>query len=244
MQLLNSGCKYNIIYMGDFMFKILVVEDDVELGQLFRRVLEKNGYAVINACDGVDALNKLESEYVDIIISDIMMPNMDGYEFVRELRDAKIEIPILMITAKDSFQDMQTGFGVGTDDYMVKPVNVNEMVLRVGALLRRAKMISERQLTVGSTTLEYDSFSVKQNGVSQVLPQKEFLLLYKMLSYPNHIYTRQQLMDDIWGLDTETEARTVDVHINRLRDRFRDSSDFEIVTVRGIGYKAVKKLEN
>ena len=173
-----------------------------------------------------------------------MMPNMDGYEFVRELRDAKIEIPILMITAKDSFQDMQTGFGVGTDDYMVKPVNVNEMVLRVGALLRRAKMISERQLTVGSTTLEYDSFSVKQNGVSQVLPQKEFLLLYKMLSYPNHIYTRQQLMDDIWGLDTETEARTVDVHINRLRDRFRDSSDFEIVTVRGIGYKAVKKLEN
>ena len=223
------------------MFKILIVEDDVELGQLFRRVLERNGYATLNACDGVDAMNVLETEYVDLIISDVMMPNMDGYEFVRELRDAKIDTPVLMITAKDSFQDMQAGFGVGTDDYMVKPVNVNEMVLRVGALLRRAKMISERKLTVGGTTLEYDSFSVTKNGRSSILPQKEFLLLYKLLAYPNHIYTRQQLMDDIWGLDTETEARTVDVHINRLRDRFRDSEDFEIVTVRGIGYKAVKK---
>lgn len=223
------------------MFKILIVEDDVELGQLFRRVLEKNGYDTINACDGLDALNKLETEYVDLIISDIMMPNMDGYELVRELREARIETPVLMITAKDSFQDMQTGFGAGSDDYMVKPVNVNEMVLRVGALLRRSRMISERKLTVGGTVLEYDSFTVTNNGSSHVLPQKEFLLLYKMLSYPDHIYTRQQLMDDIWGIDTETEARTVDVHINRLRDRFRDSEDFEIVTVRGIGYKAVKK---
>ncbi len=223
------------------MFKILIVEDDTELGQLFCRVLEKNGYEAINACDGLDALNKLETEYVDLIISDVMMPNMDGYEFVRELRDAKIDIPILMITAKDSFQDMQTGFSAGTDDYMVKPVNVNEMVLRVGALLRRAKMINERKLTIGGTILEYDSLSVNKDGKSQVLPQKEFLLLYKLLAYPNHIYTRQQLMDDIWGLDTETEARTVDVHINRLRDRFRECNDFEIVTVRGIGYKAVKK---
>ncbi|MDD6188972.1 MAG: response regulator transcription factor [Clostridiales bacterium] len=225
------------------MFKILIVEDDVELGQLFRRVLEKNGYAVINACDGVDAMNKLETEYIDLIISDVMMPNMDGYEFVRELRDAKLDIPVLMITAKDRFQDMQAGFGAGTDDYMVKPVNVNEMVLRVGALLRRSKMISEKKLTVGGTVLEYDSLSVIKGGKSYVLPQKEFMLLYKLLSYPNHIYTRQQLMDDIWGLDTETESRTVDVHINRLRDRFRDSDDFEIVTVRGIGYKAVKKVE-
>lgn len=223
------------------MFKILIVEDDVELGQLFRRVLEKNGYETINACDGLDALEKMETEYIDLIISDIMMPNMDGYEFVRELREARIDTPVLMITAKDSFQDMQTGFGAGSDDYMVKPVNVNEMVLRVGALLRRSRMISERRLTVGGTVLEYDSFTVTKDGNSHVLPQKEFLLLYKMLSYPNHIYTRQQLMDDIWGIDTETEARTVDVHINRLRDRFRDSEDFEIVTVRGIGYKAVKK---
>ncbi len=223
------------------MFKILIVEDDNELGQLFRKVLEKNGYETVNACDGIDALNKLETEYVDLIISDIMMPNMDGYELVRELREANIDTPILMITAKDSFQDMQTGFGVGSDDYMVKPVNVNEMVLRVGALLRRAKMISERKLTVGNTVLEYDSLSVNKNGESHILPQKEFMLLYKLLSYPNQIYTRQQLMDDIWGIDTETEARTVDVHINRLRDRFRDSDDFEIVTVRGIGYKAVKK---
>lgn len=223
------------------MFKILIVEDDNELCQLFRKVLEKNGYEAISACDGLDALNKLETEYVDLIISDVMMPNMDGYEFVRELREAKIEIPILMITAKDSFQDMQAGFGVGSDDYMVKPVNVNEMVLRVGALLRRAKMISERKLTVGGTVLEYDALSVNKDGKSNILPQKEFMLLYKLLSYPNQIYTRQQLMDDIWGIDTETEARTVDVHINRLRDRFRDCEDFEIVTVRGIGYKAVKK---
>ena len=240
-RLLNLHSNYYILLLGDIMFKILIVEDDAELGQLFRRVLEKNGYEAINACDGVDALDKLETEYVDLIISDIMMPRMDGYEFVRELRDAKIDIPILMITAKDRFPDMQTGFGAGTDDYMVKPVNVNEMVLRVGALLRRAKMINERKLTVGSTVLEYDSLSVNKDGKSQVLPQKEFLLLYKLLAYPNHIYTRQQLMDDIWGLDTETEARTVDVHINRLRDRFRDCDDFEIVTVRGIGYKAVKK---
>ncbi len=230
--------------MGDIMFKILIVEDDIELGQLFRRVLEKNGYATINAYDGVDAMDKLETEYVDLIISDVMMPRMDGYEFVRELRDAKIETPVLMITAKDTFQDMQAGFGAGTDDYMVKPVNVNEMVLRVGALLRRSKMISERKLTVGHTLLEYDAFMVTVDGASQILPQKEFLLLYKLLSYPNHIYTRQQLMDDIWGLDTDTEARTVDVHINRLRDRFRENADFKIVTVRGIGYKAVKTVEN
>mgnify|MGYP004540190757 FL=1 len=223
------------------MFRILIVEDDTELSQLFRRVLEKNGYEVLCAFDGVDAMNRLESEFVDVIISDIMMPKMDGYEFVRELRDAKIETPVLMITAKDRFQDMQCGFDAGTDDYMVKPVNVNEMVLRVGALLRRSRMISERKLTVGGTTLEYDSLSITRNGVSSIIPQKEFLLLYKLLSYPNHIYTRQQLMDDIWGMDSETEARTVDVHINRLRDRFRDGADFEIVTVRGIGYKAVKK---
>lgn len=240
-RLLNLCLIYCILLLGDIMFKILIVEDDAELGQLFRKVLEKNGYETINACDGIDALNKLENEYIDLIISDVMMPKMDGYEFVRELRDAKIDIPILMITAKDSFQDMQTGFTAGTDDYMVKPVNVNEMVLRVGALLRRAKMINERKLTVGGTVLEYDSLSVNKDGKAQVLPQKEFLLLYKLLAYPNHIYTRQQLMDDIWGLDTETEARTVDVHINRLRDRFRDCDDFEIVTVRGIGYKAVKK---
>lgn len=250
MVALNLQKKYYILNLlranlkqGDFMFKILIVEDDLELGQLFRRVLERNGYSTLNACDGVDALRVLETEYVDLIISDIMMPNMDGYEFVRELREAKIDLPVLMITAKDSFQDLQAGFTAGTDDYMVKPVNVNEMVIRVGALLRRAKMISERRLVVGSTVLEYDSFSVSIKGTSVVLPQKEFLLLYKLLAYPNHIYTRQQLMDDIWGLDTETESRTVDVHINRLRERFKTSDDFEIVTVRGLGYKAVKKHE-
>ena len=169
-----------------------------------------------------------------------MMPNMDGYELVSSLRDSGNGIPVLMITAKETFYDMQRGFSSGTDDYMVKPIDVNEMVLRVGALLRRAKMISDRKQVIGNTVLEYDSMTVTSDGKSMVLPQKEFMLLYKLTSYPGRIFTRQQLMDDIWGLDSETEPRTVDVHINRLRDRFRDNKDFEIVTIRGLGYKAVK----
>ena len=170
-----------------------------------------------------------------------MMPRMDGYTLVRQLREAGNTLPVLMITAKDGFSDMQQGFLSGTDDYMVKPVNVNEMVLRVGALLRRAQMINKRRQTIGSTVLEYDSMTVYQGGVGTVLPQKEFQLLYKLSSFPGQIFTRQQLMDDIWGVESETEARTVDVHINRLRDRFRDNPDFELVTVRGLGYKAVKR---
>lgn len=223
------------------MFKILVVEDDTELRQLFCRVLTKNGYIPIPASDGKEALDIMDREYVDLIISDIMMPNIDGYQLTRELREAGISIPVLIITAKGSFHDMQRGFDFGADDYMVKPINVNEMILRVGALLRRAQIINERKQTIGNTVLEYDSLTVYSNGDKYILPQKEFMLLYKLVSYPGHIYTRQQLMDDIWGVETETEPRTVDVHINRLRDRFRDNPDFEIVTVRGIGYKAVKK---
>ena len=186
------------------------------------------------------ALDVLDREYIDLIISDIMMPNMDGYELVSSLRDSGNGIPVLMITAKETFYDMQRGFSSGTDDYMVKPIDVNEMVLRVGALLRRAKMISDRKQVIGNTVLEYDSMTVTSDGKSMVLPQKEFMLLYKLTSYPGRIFTRQQLMDDIWGLYSETEPRTVDVHINRLRDRFRDNKDFEIVTIRGLGYKAVK----
>ena len=225
------------------MFKILVAEDDSELQQLFCRVLTRSGVTAIGVPDGVAALEVLDREYIDLIVSDIMMPRMDGYALVRGLRDAGNTIPVLMITAKDSFQDMQFGFLAGTDDYMVKPVNVNELVLRINALLRRAQMVADRRQSIGNTTFEFDSFSVLSGGTQTVLPQKEFLLLYKLVSSPGHIFTRQQLMDDIWGMDSRTDPRTVDVHINRLRDRFRDNSDFEIITVRGIGYKAVKRHE-
>ena len=223
------------------MFKILVAEDDEQLRQLFCRVLSRNGFTAIPAKDGQDALEKLEQEYVDLVVSDIMMPRVDGYALVRALRENDDRIPVLMITAKDSFQDMQHGFLSGADDYMVKPINVNELVLRVHALLRRARMVAQRELQIGGSTLSYDSLSVRQGSREVFLPQKEFQLLYKLISSPGQIFTRQQLMDDIWGYDTQTDPRTVDVHINRLRDRFRDSGDFEIMTVRGVGYKAVKK---
>lgn len=222
------------------MFKILIAEDDSELRQLFSHVLIKNGYSVTGVCNGKEALDALDKGYYDLIISDIMMPEMDGYELVSSLRTAGYSIPVMMITAKDAFDDMRMGFVSGTDDYMVKPVNVNEMVLRVGALLRRAQMINDRRLVIGGTVMECDSLTVTWDGQSAVLPQKEFMLLYKMASFPGRIFTRQQFMDDIWGYDSDTDTHTVDVHIGRLRDRFRDSKDFKIVTMRGVGYKVVK----
>ena len=222
------------------MFKILIAEDDSELRQLFSHMLIKNGYSVTGVCNGKEALDALDKGYYDLIISDIMMPEMDGYELVSSLRTAGYSIPVMMITAKDAFDDMRMGFVSGTDDYMVKPVNVNEMVLRVGALLRRAQMINDRRLVIGGTVMECDSLTVTWDGQSAVLPQKEFMLLYKMASFPGRIFTRQQLMDDIWGYDSDTDPHTVDVHIGRLRDRFRDSKDFKIVTMRGVGYKVVK----
>ncbi len=222
------------------MFKILIAEDDSELRQLFSHVLIKNGYSVTGVCNGKEALDALDKGYYDLIISDIMMPEMDGYELVSSMRTAGYSIPVMMITAKDAFDDMRMGFVSGTDDYMVKPVNVNEMVLRVGALLRRAQMINDRRLVIGGTVMECDSLTVTWDGQSAVLPQKEFMLLYKMASFPGRIFTRQQLMDDIWGYDSDTDTHTVDVHIGRLRDRFRDSKDFKIVTMRGVGYKVVK----
>ena len=222
------------------MYKILIVEDDLELRQLFARVLEKNGYRVETAADGAEALRILGGGYVDLIISDVMMPVMDGNAMVRALRDEGIKTPVLMITAKSSIDDMREGFLSGTDDYMVKPVNVNEMVLRVGALLRRARMLSERRQKIGETLLECDSLTVSRAGQSMVLPQKEFMLLYKMAAYPGKIFTRQQLMDEIWGYDADTDSHTVDVHIGRLRERFKDNPDFRIVTMRGVGYKVVR----
>ncbi|MCD7858986.1 MAG: response regulator transcription factor [Firmicutes bacterium] len=223
------------------MLKILIAEDDRELRRLFAHVLIKNGYTVKEVANGQEALDAMEHDYFDLILSDIMMPVMDGYEFVRLLREVGNNTPVLMITAKDAFDDLRLGFLSGTDDYMVKPVNVNEMVLRVQALLRRSQMISERSQTIGGTVLEYDTFTVTANGKSQVLPQKEFLLLYKMASYPGKIFTRQQLMDDVWGYDSDSDSHTVDVHIGRLRERFRGNPDFKIVTMRGIGYKVVKQ---
>lgn len=223
------------------MLKILIAEDDRELCQLFSHVLMKSGYTVKGVSNGQEALEAMDNDYYDLIISDIMMPVMDGYRFVRELRESGNSTPVMMITAKDAFDDMRMGFLSGTDDYMIKPVNVNEMVLRVGALLRRAQMINERRQVIGNTVLECDSLTVTTENESVVLPQKEFMLLYKMASYPGRIFTRQQLMDEIWGYGNDSDPHTVDVHIGRLRERFRDNSDFKIVTMRGVGYKVVKQ---
>ena len=226
---------------GFTMLKILIAEDDCELRRLFAHVLIKNGFYVKEVSNGTEALDAVFEEYFDLILSDIMMPVTDGYEFVRQLRESGNTTPVMMITAKDAFDDMRLGFLSGMDDYMVKPINVNEMVLRVGALLRRAQVMNERKLTIGSTVMECDSLTVTCNGESMILPQKEFMLLYKMASYPGKIFTRQQMMDEIWGYDAVSDTHTVDVHIGRLRDRFKDNTDFRIVTMRGVGYKVEKK---
>ncbi len=222
------------------MFKILIAEDDSELSLLFYRVLTKNGYAVTGVSNGRAALDAMETDYFDLIISDIMMPVMDGYELVRSLRESGNQIPVLMITAKEAFDDMRQGYLSGTDDFMVKPIKVNEMILRIGALLRRAQMNSEHRQVIGATVLECDSLTVTSEKETQVLPQKEFMLLYKMVSFPGKIFTRVQLMDEIWGYESESDTHTVDVHISRLRERFKDNTDFSIVTMRGVGYKVVK----
>ena len=223
------------------MFHILVVEDNLNTRRLMEAVLTQHGYEPILACDGVEALEVLDRKHVDLIVLDIMMPRMDGYEFTRTLRESGCELPILMVTAREKPEDKHLGFKIGTDDYMVKPVDEEEMILRIAALLRRSRIANEHKLTVGSTLLDYDRFTVDTPQGSLVLPKKEFLLLFKLLSYPGKIFTRRQLMDELWDMDSDTDERTVDVHINRLRDHFRDSPDFEIVTVRGLGYKAVKK---
>ena len=222
------------------MQKILIVEDDFKLCQLFQRVLVRERYVVKTASNGKEALDVMDKDYFDLIITDIMMPEMDGYELVQELRNAGNTIPILMITAKDAFDDMRHGFRSGTDDYMTKPVNVNEMVLRVEALLRRAQMMHDRRLNIGNTVMEWDTYTVITEEESMILPQKEFMLLYKLASYPNRVFTRHQLMDEIWGYDSESATHTIDVHIARLRERFRGNRDFKIVTMRGVGYKVEK----
>lgn len=223
------------------MFKILVVEDDLSLKTLFCRTLTRNNYQALEAENAEKALDILDKESVDLIITDVMMPGMNGFEFIRQLRDAMIEVPVLVITAKSDITDKQTGFLAGADDYMVKPIDIHEMILRVNALLRRAKSVSEKKLSFGNTSLEYNTWTVTDNNGSQILPQKEFQLLYKLLSYPGQIFTRQQILDDIWGFNNVEDSHTLDVHISRLRERFKTNTDFEIATIRGLGYRAVKK---
>jgi DNA-binding response OmpR family regulator len=220
------------------MSVILVVEDDANIRKLITTYLKRDNHRALEAADGEAALDVLEREHIDLMIADIMMPTMDGYELTRELRDAHYDFPILMVTAKERIEDKRQGFLAGTDDYMVKPIDFDEMLMRVAALLRRAKINSERKITIGALTLDYDTLTVGNTA----LPQKEFQLLFKLLSYPSKIFTRQNLMDEIWGYDTDSEERTVDVHIKRLREKFGEVSEFSIVTVKGLGYKAVKNV--
>ena len=223
------------------MFKILIVEDDFSLKRLFSRTLQRNNYQTFEAECAEKALEILDQESIDLIVTDVMMPGMNGFEFTRQLREAQMDLPILIITAKSDIVDKQSGFLAGADDYMVKPIDINELVLRVNALLRRAKSVSEKKLVFGSTTMEYNTWTVNDASGSQILPQKEFQLLYKLLSYPGQIFTRQQILDDVWGINNYEDSHTLDVHISRLRDRFKKNTDFEIVTIRGLGYKAVKR---
>lgn len=224
------------------MFHILIVDDDKNTRILMQAVLEAENYVVSMASNGEEALSIIDSQHIDLVILDIMMPKMNGYELTQILRDAQNDIPILMVSAKQLPADRKKGFLVGTDDYMTKPVDEEEMLLRIKALLRRAKIVNDRKIEIGDVVLDYDSLTVSKNGETQELPQKEFLLLYKLLSYPEKIFTRIQLMDEIWGADSETGWETVTVHIGRLRKRFEGWEEFEIQSVRGLGYKAVKKV--
>ena len=224
------------------MFHILVVDDDHNTRMYFEAVLQNNGYTVTVAKNGEDALDVMDKEHIDLVVLDIMMPKMDGYEFTETLRECDNNLPILMVSAKQLPVDKNKGFAVGTDDYMTKPVNQDEFLYRIKALLRRAKIASERRIVVGDVILDYDSLTVTKGDQVQELPQKEFMLLYKLLSYPGKIFTRIQLMDEIWGAESATGWETVTVHVGRLRKRFEGWGEFEIESVRGLGYKAVKKV--
>lgn len=225
------------------MFHILVVDDDKNTRLLFKAILEHENYTVSVASNGVEAMEVMDKEHIDLVVLDIMMPEMDGYEFTRVLREADNNLPILMVSAKHLPQDKKKGFLVGTDDYMAKPIDEEEMILRIKALLRRAKIANERRIEIGNVVLDYDALTVSRSGEVMELPQKEFMLLYKLLSYPGKIFTRIQLMDEIWGANSETGWETVTVHVGRLRKKFEGWDEFEIESVRGLGYKAVKKYE-
>ena len=224
------------------MFHILVVDDDKHTRRLLRAILESANYTVSTASDGAQALELMDSEHIDLVVLDVMMPNMDGYEFTKTLREVENNLPILMVSAKQLPEDKKKGFLVGTDDYMTKPIDEEEMLLRIKALLRRAKIVHDRKIEIGDVVLDYDARTVTGHGTTQELPQKEFMLLYKLLSYPGKIFTRIQLMDEIWGAESDTSWETVTVHIGRLRKRFEGWEEFSIESVRGLGYKAVKKV--
>lgn len=226
------------------MFKILVVEDDRNLRKLVVTTLRKNDYETYEAINGVEALSIMEKEYIDLVISDIMMPEMDGIELTKDLRNSNYKIPILLITAKGTISDKREGFLSGADDYMVKPIDIEELVLRVKVLLKRANAANEKKIKIGKLVLDYNQMSVVRGDSNYQLAQKEFYLLYKLVSTPNVIFTRQDLMEEIWGLESESEERTVDVHIKRIREKLVDVSEIEIVTIRGIGYKAVIRNED
>lgn len=224
------------------MFHILIADDDKNTRMYFRALLENNGYTVSVADNGENALDIMDKEHIDLVVLDIMMPKMDGYEFTKILRETDDNLPILMVSAKQLPIDKNRGFAVGTDDYMTKPVNQDEFLYRIKALLRRAKIANDRKIIIGDIIIDYDSLTVTRGNEVQELPQKEFLLLYKLLSYPGKIFTRIQLMDEIWGAESETGWETVTVHVGRLRRRFEGWNEFEIESVRGLGYKAVKKI--
>lgn len=219
------------------MFNILVTEDDKNLRKLISTCLRKNNCNVYEATNGNEALQVLDKEYIDLIISDVMMPEMDGFELIKELRECKYNMPILLITAKGDIKDKKQGFLLGADDYMVKPIDIEELVLRVKVLLKRSQSVSEKKLIIGDLVLNYDDKSVTRKNKEYFLTQKEFLLLYKLLSTPNIVFSRQDLLEEIWGLESESDYRTIDVHIKRIREKMCDANEFDIVSIRGIGYK-------
>ena len=225
------------------MLNILVAEDNLDLRELLCGALNDSGYRTLGAENGEQALNILSDTVIDLIVADIMMPGTDGFELTKTLRSSGITCPLLIVTARDDYDSLQKAFSLGADDYMVKPINVKEMLVRVKALLRRAKISAEKKIVVGSTVVDFEGMTVKTEGKEIVLPLKEFNLLFKLLSYPGRLFTRQQLMDEIWGMDSDTDDHTINTHINRLRDKFENNRDFKIVTIRGLGYKAVKTDE-
>ncbi|GAA0087079.1 response regulator transcription factor [Clostridium sp. CTA-7] len=224
------------------MINILIVEDDKNLRRLMEVFLKQNGYEVFLAQDGEKAIEIFEDKHIDLIVCDIMMPKVNGYQLVKDLRSSNYDLPILMVTAKETIEDKRKGFLVGVDDYMVKPIDLDEMILRVKALLRRAKISNEHKLIIGDVILDNSSLTVTRNNKVIDLAKKEFYLLFKLLSYPKQIFTRNQLMEEIWGVDIESDERTVDVHIKRIREKLSDFDEFKIVTVRGLGYKAEKNI--
>ena len=224
------------------MLKILVAEDDPSTSKLLCAILKLNGYDPVSARDGEEALKIMDHQHIDLLISDVMMPKMDGFELTKIIRESGSMLPIIMLTAKALPEDKRTGFLVGTDDYMVKPPDRQELILRIKALLRRARIVDEHKITIGEVVLDYDTHTVRRGYDAQVLPPKEFNLLYKLLAYPERTFTRLELLDEIWGMDSESDEKTVNVHINRLRTRFMDWPEFEIQTIRGMGYRAVRKV--